>query len=753
MVYRAERELGGETTESAIKVIRIPSNPTEGRALIQELGGEEAARQYFKDVVDGYSKEILAMDILKGITNIVCIEDYAVEENPEALGWTIYIRMEFLTPFPDYAQTHTMDEAEVIRLGIDLCTALKYCEKAGIIHRDIKPSNIFVSAMGNFKLGDFGVSRKLEAASGKTASTGTFPYMAPEVYNGQDYDHRADQYSLGLVLYRLMNHGREPFVNPDKQLVTLKDKQSALMLRVSGKEVPPPCSASPGLTRVILKALQYLPAERYRTAEEFGAALESIGKEPAAAPDAPERPAPQASAARPAAQASPAPVPPPAAEQTPPPKKKRRFFTGVLPALLAVAVAVGGGLYLLKYPGALGGNAAATPSPTAMVTAEPTATPTPAPTAIPADAILSGEETFEALTFSVNQMAKGPVVIKWKNSGETHYSFGWPVPVFVVETENNSYRVALPIKDSEARFLAGQSGTLITDMTVEEMDGAITAIVIKDVVGYDAAGRYSGTQEDVKIPILYEVKDEALEAAKLYAKKILDYLQTDNKSAFLKLYNNFGEEYKEELSQSFSDLKSKFDGYDKVFVSLYAKYKDIFGYDFVFYRVSGKYPNTKNSSDYTIRKINGQWQLYYPNAEELKELDADAMRRLPQGLQEAAEAGRNYATFGNRMWLDPSLVFEGIAVSEMMYMYQNQDKSVDLAVALRNGTDEIRTYKSIQIKITDDKLGTVISQKRNVNISVNPGQTYFYELHLKSNQLKKEGKWTNLHSSIETTTK
>lgn len=505
MVYRAERELGGETTESAIKVIRIPSNPTEGRALIQELGGEEAARQYFKDVVDGYSKEILAMDILKGITNIVSIEDYAVEENPEALGWTIYIRMEFLTPFPDYAQTHTMDEAEVIRLGIDLCTALKYCEKAGIIHRDIKPSNIFVSAMGNFKLGDFGVSRKLEAASGKTASTGTFPYMAPEVYNGQDYDHRADQYSLGLVLYRLMNHGREPFVNPDKQLVTLKDKQSALMLRVSGKEVPPPCSASPGLTRVILKALQYLPAERYRTAEEFGAALESIGKEPAAAPDAPERPAPQASAARPAAQASPAPVPPPAAEQTPPPKKKRRFFTGVLPALLAVAVAVGGGLYLLKHPGALGGNAAATPSPTAIVTAEPTATPTPAPTAIPADAILSGEETFEALTFSVNQMAKGPVVINWKNNGTVQYSFGWFIPTIIVETEAGVYATTLEMEDEAADFPAGKSGSLSTAEAVENMEGKIMSVVIREVVAYEKTGAFSEEKTDVRIPIQYEI--------------------------------------------------------------------------------------------------------------------------------------------------------------------------------------------------------------------------------------------------------
>jgi len=251
-------------------------------------------------------------------------------------------------------------------------------------------------------------------------------------------------------------------------------------------------------------------------------------------------------------------------------------------------------------------------------------------------------------------------------------------------------------------------------------------------------------------------EDEALEAAKGLARKLLNYIQTDNKSAFLKLYDQFGEEYKEMLSQSFSGIKSQYSGYNKINVCLYAKYKDIFGYDFVFYRVSGKYPNTKNSSDhgfYTIRKINGQWQLYYPNAEELKELDADAMRRLPRGWQEAAEAGRNCATFGNGMWLDPSLVYEGAASEEMIYMYQNQDKSVDLAVALRNGTDEIRLYKSIQIKITDDKLGTVISQKRNVKIYVNPGQTYVYELHLNKNQLQKNGTWTQMHSDIQTTYK
>ena len=70
--------------------------------------------------------------------------------------------MEFLTSFSSFHITNHLDEKEIVRLGIDICNALEYCEKVRVIHRDIKADNIFVSDLGDYKLSDFGVARFID---------------------------------------------------------------------------------------------------------------------------------------------------------------------------------------------------------------------------------------------------------------------------------------------------------------------------------------------------------------------------------------------------------------------------------------------------------------------------------------------------------------------------------------------------------------------------------------------------------------
>jgi len=101
---------------------------------------------------------------------------------------------------------------------IQVCQALDYAHEEQIIHRDIKPSNIFLMADGNtVKVGDFGISKVLDAASGSSQVTaaeadggrvGTKRYMAPEILNRKDYSNKADIWSLGCVLFELLtlNH-------------------------------------------------------------------------------------------------------------------------------------------------------------------------------------------------------------------------------------------------------------------------------------------------------------------------------------------------------------------------------------------------------------------------------------------------------------------------------------------------------------------------------------------------------------------
>ncbi|MBR4210590.1 MAG: leucine-rich repeat protein [Lachnospiraceae bacterium] len=279
-VYQAQRRAGSKILTSAIKIIRVTAQGGELSGLATELGGKDYIVEYYRDIVDNYVREIEAMDTLQGNQNIVNIQDYVVEEDLDELCWTIYIRMEYLTPFPEYVVTHALEEKDYIHLGIDICTALSRCEKAEIIHRDIKPSNLFVDSRGHFKLGDFGVAKKLEKTKFAYTTLGTAPYMAPEVFWGRSYDSRADLYSLGLVLYQLMNHKREAFVDLGKKIVYMRDREQAMNRRLSGDPLPAPAESSNGFSKVILKACEADPNKRYQHAEAFRADLLSLlGKE------------------------------------------------------------------------------------------------------------------------------------------------------------------------------------------------------------------------------------------------------------------------------------------------------------------------------------------------------------------------------------------------------------------------------------------------------------------------------------------
>ena len=275
-VYRACRETGEHQQISAIKIVHVPSDESEAEAVLREMADPRTVQEYYRDMVDDYIREITAMDTLRDAGNIVTIQDYCVEEHTDSPGWVIYIRMEFLKSFSVYREEHQITQADVIRLGIDICGALSACEECNIIHRDIKPDNIFLSPDGAFKLGDFGVARCLDRSVGTFSAKGTYTYMAPEVFKGQSYGHKADQYSLGIVLYRLMNRNRDPFIDPDKQIVYYKDREKALTRRVSGERMPAPTDASRELAKVILRACACQPEDRYPDAAALREALEHV---------------------------------------------------------------------------------------------------------------------------------------------------------------------------------------------------------------------------------------------------------------------------------------------------------------------------------------------------------------------------------------------------------------------------------------------------------------------------------------------
>ena len=276
-VFEIQREDFGVVYKAALKAITIPASQSEVRSVRSEGMDEESVRATFHSKVQELVKEFALMSKLKGNSNVVSYENHQVIEHKDNIGWDILIQMELLTPLDEYIQRKkSLPRQEIIKLGIDLCKALELCQKHNIIHRDIKPENTFISENGDFKLGDFGVARTIEKTTGGLSKQGSYPYMAPEVYHDKPYGTTVDIYSLGLILYRLLNGNRLPFLPAAPAPITYSDRESARAKRFNGTPLPMPSHADGRLGEIVLKACAFDPKDRYSSPGLMRQELEAI---------------------------------------------------------------------------------------------------------------------------------------------------------------------------------------------------------------------------------------------------------------------------------------------------------------------------------------------------------------------------------------------------------------------------------------------------------------------------------------------
>lgn len=405
-VYRIRREMLGEEEFAALKVISIPQSSDELEELQSQGYDAATITTHFQKYLEDIIKEYSLMRKIKGNTNVVYCDDIQYVPKPDGFGWTIYIKMELLNPL--MKNLHQVNsEAQVVKLAKDLCNALELCREQNIIHRDIKPQNVFISDHGSFKLGDFGIAKTVERTSRGT-KIGTYKYMAPEVFHNRPYGHNADIYSLGLLLYWLLNEKRTPFLPAPPQIPTADTEDEAMMRRFRGDPIPAPAHGSPELAAVVLRACAADPAVRYQTAGEMLADLSKLV--PSTAPFAAVMPTPvfqndhtvsafaapvsceednegtvsifgRAPVVPPAPAAPVAPASPAPAPAQPKQKKGKKGLVILLLLVLVAAIAVTG---IVLLPKLLGSDEPSETDPPATQATDPTDSPTD-PTDAPTD--------------------------------------------------------------------------------------------------------------------------------------------------------------------------------------------------------------------------------------------------------------------------------------------------------------------------------------------------------------------------------
>ena len=245
--------------------------------------------------VQRFEEEAAAVASLRH-PNIVQVYDFNSDQDVHYMvlefvaGETLHERLRALA-----AQDRKLPIDEAIKFTLNICDALGYAHRRGMIHRDIKPANIMLDEYGQAILMDFGIVKILGATS-HTASgavLGTASYISPEVIRSEPADQRSDIYSLGITLYEMLS-GQPPFQ---------ADSTMTLMMMHLNDPVPDPRSLRAdlpfALVNVLLRSLEKDRTQRYQNVAELAADLKDVlvtmGKGTAAAslpPVQPKQPAP-----------------------------------------------------------------------------------------------------------------------------------------------------------------------------------------------------------------------------------------------------------------------------------------------------------------------------------------------------------------------------------------------------------------------------------------------------------------------------
>ncbi len=267
-LYMAEKTSGDVTKYSAVRAIWIPGNNADAEKKKAEMG-EEAYRRYVSSLV---KKQKQDFNFLRGFCSkpgIVNLRELYDISNSDDTAYLLVARYDYIQPLKEYIRENGLTVGAAVKLGMDVCRGLEQLKKLDYKHLNLTPDCIYFDGKDRFRIDGIDTdATELRRVLDKNDCK-QMAFYAPELDFSKYISYNTDTYSLGLILYTLLNDGMLPF---EKE----KGFEGAVRHRLSGAKIPAPAYNGGRLNDIILKSISFDPKKRYATPYMMRQDLEEV---------------------------------------------------------------------------------------------------------------------------------------------------------------------------------------------------------------------------------------------------------------------------------------------------------------------------------------------------------------------------------------------------------------------------------------------------------------------------------------------